>query len=85
MKYLILILCTSLSACAHTVVKKNGQTILDTQANADLLEFAQGDTTLRIVKLNHSTPTRAGGSVIGTTGTAATGIATAILTKGLIR
>lgn len=89
MKFLLAIcrltaLCLILPACAHTVVKKNDQVILDTQANADLVEFRQGDTSLKMVKMNHSTPTRAGGSVIGTAATGATGIATAILTRGLV-
>ncbi len=71
--------------CAQTTVFRNGQPILRTQANASLVVFSQGDTALRIEGMNHSTPTRAGGSVIGTTGTAAAGVATAILTNGLVR
>lgn len=70
MKYLILPLALVLSSCAHTIVRKNGRVILDTQANARLLVFKQGDTYLYIDGLNHSTPTRAGGSVVGTAGTA---------------
>jgi hypothetical protein len=72
------------SGCASTSVFKNGQKILFTQANANSLEFRQGDTFLKIEGLNHSTPTRAGGSVIGTTGTALTGVAGAVVAGGIV-
>ncbi len=84
MKYLLAaLLAFALTACASTTVYRNGKRVLNTQANASLLVFHQGDTDLRIEGLNHSTPTRAGGSVIGTAGTALTGIVTAVAAHGL--
>lgn len=85
MKYALLILCLLIVGCAQTTVYRNGQPILKTQANAKLLVFRQGDTFLRIEGLNHSTPTRAGGSVLGTGLSGAAGVATAILTNGLVQ
>lgn len=73
-----------LTSCAQTSVYRNGQCVFRTQANASLVVFHQADTDLRIEGLNHSTPTRAGGSVIGTTGTALVGVATAVATRGLL-
>lgn len=73
------------ASCAETQVYRNGQLALRTQANASLLTFHQGDTDLRIEGMNHSTPTRAGGSVVGTAATGLAGVATAVLSKGLIR
>lgn len=69
MKTCLLILCLFGAGCAQTVVYRNCKPILKTQANAKSLVFRQGDTYLRIDGLNHSTPTRAGGSVAGTIGT----------------
>lgn len=60
------------SGCAFTRVKENGQEVFYTQANAKhlIVRTARG-STLEIDGLNHSTPTRAGGSVAGTIGSAA--------------
>lgn len=85
MKQLLLLPFLFCIGCAQTSVYKNGQRVFATQANASLVVFHQGDTDLRIEGLNHSTPTRAGGSVIGTAGTAAAGVAATILTNGLVR
>lgn len=74
-----------LCSCANTVVKRDGKVVLWTQANASTLEFHSGDTSLKMTMMNHSTPTRAGGSVIGTTATGAAGVITALVTKGLVR
>lgn len=63
MKYLI---CLLLCSCASTKVYRNGLLVLNTQADASNFEFIQGDTQLRATRLNHSGPTRAGGSVLGT-------------------
>lgn len=88
--YRLLLLCLIafvamlLTSCAQTQVYRNGQCVFKTQANASLVVFHQADTDLRIEGMNHSTPTRAGGSVIGTAATGATGIATALLTRGLV-
>lgn len=76
-----LALAFAMSSCASTTVYQGGQKILTTQANAASLAFKQGDTSLEVTGLDHSTPTRAGGSVIGTTGTAVAGAAAAFLTK----
>lgn len=87
LEYIIgaLIITGCLTGCADTRVYRDGKLALKTQANANLITFHQGDTDLRIEKMNHSTPTRAGGSVIGTAATGVTSIATAIATKGLVR
>lgn len=85
MKTLLLLgISIGLAGCAQTTVFRNGQPILKTQANAKLLVFQRGDTYLRIEGLNHSTPTRAGGSVIGTGLSGVAGIATVVATKGLV-
>lgn len=84
MRYLCL-LSVFFVGCAQTSVYRNGQCVFRTQANASLIVFHQADTDLRIEGLNHSTPTRAGGSVIGTASAGATSLATALLTRGLVR
>lgn len=83
MKWLLLAFLI-LPACSTTVYR-NGNPILRTYANADIVEFHQGDTSLRMVKMNHSTPTRAAGSVVGTALAGATGLAGAVITKGIIK
>lgn len=68
---LILLLTAFLPGC-QTTVYRDGKPILRTQANAKRVEFhqdAKGATSLVIDGLNHSVPTRAGGSVAGTVGT----------------
>lgn len=59
------------TGCASTSIYENGRKVFTTQANANELSYvsAQG-STLKVSGLNHSTPTRAGGSAIGTAGTA---------------
>lgn len=84
MRAVMILLGLALVGC-ETKVYKDGNLILKTQANAKSLVFRQGDTYLKIDGMNHSTPTRAGGSVLGTGLSGATGVATAILTKGLVR
>lgn len=79
------LLVLAFTGCANTVVKRDGKVVLWTQANASTLEFHSGDTSLKMTMMNHSTPTRAGGSVIGTTATGATGVITALVTKGIVR
>lgn len=57
-----------------------------TQANVERLEWhGRGGASLVLVKADHSTPTRAGGSFIGTAATGVAGVATAIATHGLYR
>lgn len=79
-----LLLCFFLTGCAQTQVFRNGKCVFKTQANASLVVFHQADTDLRIEGMNHSIPTRAGGSVVGTAATGAASIATAVLTRGLV-
>lgn len=68
-----------LSGCS-TTIKEHGQVVFHTQANLTNVNFSTpAGTHFHADKVDHSTPTRAGGSVIGTTGTAVTGAATAIL------
>lgn len=71
------------SGCASTVVYRDGQPILKTQANAALVVFRQGDTELRIERLDHAVATRAGGATVGTAATGVTGIITAAAVRGL--
>lgn len=62
-------LCT-LAGCAQTVVDAKG---FRTQANVSHVEYrrtADGAVSLVMDGVNHSTPTRAGGSVAGTIGSA---------------
>lgn len=70
MKTCLLILALFAAGCSTTVRNSQGVTVLKTYANADIIAFKQGDTSLYMKKMNHSTPTRAGGSVVGTAGSA---------------
>ncbi len=76
-----LLLAFVFAGCASTSVYRGGQKIFTTQADAGQLEFHDGGTSLTVQGLNHSTPTRAGGSVIGTAGSAVTAAAAAIIAK----
>lgn len=72
-----------LIGCAHT---KATAEYVDIQANCSYVEWHGGPRPSLIMRdVNHSTPTRAGGSLIGTTGAAMTGVAGALLTNGLVR
>lgn len=73
--------------CASTKVNyPNGKTAFSTQANAEDISFTAGAGATAVAfhaaKLNHSTPTRAGGSVVGTGATGLTSLLVAWLTKG---
>ncbi len=73
-------------SCAGTRVSENGKTVFYTQMNCAYMEYrSPAGSRLIVHGMNHSTPTRAGGSVIGTAATGATSLATAIITKGLIK
>lgn len=72
-----------LTGCASTTVYKDGEPVFFTQSNARVVDFRNGDVSLHIEGLNHSTPTRAGGSVIGTATAGALPIITAITSNGL--
>ncbi len=75
------LLALMLCGCASTSVYRDGKRILFTQANATHLEFRQGDTSLVIDGMDHSTPTRAGGSVAGTIGASLAAMSAKVLTK----
>lgn len=80
-----LFLCFLFVGCAQTQVREAGKVVFTTQMNCASMSYrSAAGSTLTVTGMNHSTPTRAGGSVIGTTGTALVGVATAIATKGLI-
>lgn len=75
-----------LIGCAGTQVRENGKIVFRTQMNCAEMEFrSPAGSYLKVRGMNHSTPTRAGGSLIGTTGAAMTGVAGALLTNGLVR
>ena len=81
MNRLLFLLALPLGACTMA----SGERVY-AQGNYEYLEWHGGSRpSLVLVKANHSTPIRAVGSVIGTAGTAATGIATAVMTRGLVR
>jgi len=85
MKYIIPLLCAALSACAYTRVAEGGKTVFITQANATEVEFRSANGSyLHMRGVNHSTPTRAGGSVVGTAFSGAAALGTAVMTRGLI-
>lgn len=69
-----------LSGCASTKFYHNGQLVLDTQANIIGL-VVSSDGALSAAKIDHSTATRAGGSVVGTATAGALPIVTTILAK----
>lgn len=62
-------------SCASTSVYENGKPVLKTQMNARRVVYrSPAGSYLEVEEMDHSTPTRAGGSVIGTAGSAAIGI-----------
>lgn len=75
---LLITLCAPWIGCASTTIYRSGKPILRIQGDATNLTYRNGGIYFHADKLNHSEPTRAGGSVIGTAGTAATGIVTAL-------
>lgn len=80
---LFFLLVASLTGCARTSATAER---FHTQANVDYVEWHGGKNPRLIMRgVNHSTPTRAGGSLIGTAGAAGAGVITAWLTKGLVR
>lgn len=83
MKYVFVLISLVFCSCAGTFA--SGERFY-TQANADYVEWHGGGKPVLIMHgVNHSTPTRAGGSVMGTALGGATGFATAVMTRGLIR
>lgn len=65
MKYLLIAL--SLSGCATHLNYPNGKRAVAIYSNATNIDFEGGGIKFHADKLDNSTPTRAGGSVIGTT------------------
>lgn len=84
MKLLLILLSLALCSCSTTVYV-GGKPALRTFANAEYLEFHQGNTSLVMTKMNHAIATRAAGSLIGTTFTGAAGLATTFATRGVVR
>jgi uncharacterized protein YcfL len=74
---LLLIAAYLLTGCASTRFYHNGQLVLETQANITGLVVTK-DGELRAAKVDHSTATRAGGSVVGTATAGALPIVTAL-------
>lgn len=86
MNRLLFLLTVLFGACASTEVRENGRVVFKTQMNCAYMEYQSPSRSRLIVHgMNHSTPTRAGGSVIGTIGTAVTGVAGAVITNGIVR
>lgn len=73
----------SMSGCARSTFYNGKDPILKTQANITGLSITKGDYALHVDRIDHSTPTRAGGSVIGTFWTGFTSALTAWLARGL--
>lgn len=68
----LLLLCS-----CSTTISENGKPVLRTYANMTGVEFrTPAGTYLRADRIDHSTPTRAAGSVVGTAATGVTGIIT---------
>ncbi len=73
MKYVALVIialvllagCFLFTGCA-TRVYENGHLVLETYGDATGMQFSTGRTSLTVSRLNHSVPTRAAGSVVGT-------------------
>jgi hypothetical protein len=67
MKRLLLCLPLLLIGCASTTVSEGGHKVFTTQMNCAEMEYrSPAGSYLRVRGMNHSTPTRAGGSVLGT-------------------
>lgn len=80
MKHLAALLPLLMIGCAFTEVRENGKTVFRTQMNCAYMEYRSPSRSVLIVHgMNHSTPTRAGGSVLGTGLSGATGLAGALI------
>lgn len=77
----ILILTTGCSTGLYSPV--TGKPLMKTYGDSQYMKYTGAGVTFEAVGLNHSTPTRAAGSVVGTTGTAVSGVAATLLSKGL--
>jgi hypothetical protein len=72
----LFLLCLLMSSCSTTIYYPNGKPKFRTYGDSASVTYQDKTTTLQVTDLNHSAPTRATGSVIGTTlsGMAAAGI-----------
>jgi hypothetical protein len=77
MRLLLFLAVLLLTGCSTTVYGPAGQPQFRTYANAKNLTFTGPGTSLHADDLNHSTPTRAAGSLVGTAASGVTGIITA--------
>lgn len=89
MKLLLLILCLSLGACGTTVKSRNGVTLLSHSSDSTRLAYTYSGggerITLDIEGHQPSKTIRAGGSVVGTLGSAVMGSIMAMKTGGVVR
>lgn len=82
---LLLLLCLPLCACGTTVKSRNGTTLLRHSADSRRIAYTYSGggerITLDIDDHEPSKTIRAGGSVIGTAGSAITGVAASMLIR----
>jgi hypothetical protein len=73
---LLFIIYLSLNSCSTTLYHPNGKPKFRTYGDSASIAYQDKTTKLQVTDLNHSAPTRATGSVVGTTmtGAAAMGI-----------
>ncbi len=80
----LLLLASALTGCSTRLYDpRTGRLLAVFQGDMTDSEYSCGDTRWKVRRVSHSTATRAGGSVVGTTGTAVAGVVTALATKGL--
>ncbi len=72
----LVLLCLLMSSCSTTLYHPNGKPKFRTYGDSASIAYQDKTTTLQVTGLDHSTPTRSAGSVVGTglTGAAALGI-----------
>jgi hypothetical protein len=80
-----LLLCLLLTGCQTVVYGPDGKRQFATGANAKNLTFTGPGTYLHADDLNHSTPTRAAGAVIGNAATGIGGIITSYGATNLLK
>lgn len=79
----VVLLPLTFTGCAGTLATGK---FMYTQANADYIEWHGGaNPSFKAWKINHSTPTRAGGSVIGTSLMGAAGLMAGHGVVGLVK
>lgn len=73
MKLILAISCLLMSACTSSTFYSKGVKVAHIQADLDAVTFkshSDGSIEFSAARMNHSLPTRAGGSVVGTAGAA---------------